>query len=77
MRKEREPPGRVPHRAGRTVIAPRAAARPCGSPPKGRGGRATRAGALRTVKCAGPMSGPSSSQASGIETAAPGRARVE
>ena len=40
-----------------------------GSRPRGRV-LATRAGALATVKCAGPISGPSSSQASGIDTGA-------
>ena len=43
---------------------------------QGSGVLATRAGAFATVKCAGPISGPSSSQASGIDTGAPGRARV-
>ena len=40
------------------------------------GAFATRAGAFATVKSAGPISGPSSSQSSGIETGAPARARV-
>ena len=43
---------------------------------QGSGVLATRAGAFATVKCAGPISGPSSSQASGIDTGAPGRARA-
>ena len=34
-------------------------------------------GVFSTVKYVGPISGPSSSHASGIDTAAPGRARVE
>ncbi len=37
---------------------------------------ATRAGAFATVKCAGPIAGPSSSQPSGIDTGAPARARL-